>query len=253
MVLVVGALSGGPVTAQSPGPAGFASAIEESHGRPAWAARRALETDLRIEFGGKVAIEGNLIFRTDAGASRLTLNDGTVATFDGRDAWVAPASSTIKRARFHVLTWPYFAAVSMKLRDEGAHLELLGMRKLFGKPHQAARLTFGSGVGDTPDDWYVLYQDPKTRRLVGMGYIVTFGTPKAKAEKEPHAISYDGFVDLGGAWLSTAWTFWNWNEAEGAVGPPLGKGTLGNPRFVDPPRDAFTAPPGARKEDLPRP
>jgi hypothetical protein len=102
---------------------------------------------------------------------------------------VAPASAKLERARFHLLTWPYFAALPMKLADPGAHLQLLGERSLRGKVYQAVRLTFDPGVGDTPEDWYVLYRDPSSGRLAAAAYIVTYGKSATAASKEPHAIT----------------------------------------------------------------
>jgi hypothetical protein len=44
------------------------------------------------------------------------------------------------------------------------------------------KLTFKSGTGDAPDDWYVVYADKKTN-LLETAYIVTLKAGKEEAEK----------------------------------------------------------------------
>jgi hypothetical protein len=229
----------------------FARAIEEAHGAAAWDTHAALETSLRVEFGGNTILEGTMLTDTPVARTRLELADGTVLLFDGREAWIAPPESTFEGARFHVLTWPYFLAAPMKLDDPGTHLEPLGRRPFRDAQElEAARLTFDPGVGDTPDDWYVLYRGDDGR-LAGMAYIVTFGKTVTAAEEEPHAIVYDGWVEVGGVHMPTEWTFHQWSEERGVYGDPIGRVELAGPRFVEPPAAAFAPPPRARLTPLP--
>lgn len=50
------------------------------------------------------------------------------------------------------------------------------MRPLDEKDHQTAKLTFEKGIGDAPDDWYVVYTDPENNTMQAAAYIVTFGS-----------------------------------------------------------------------------
>jgi hypothetical protein len=205
---------------------------------------------LAVERGGRPIVQGKMLFPTDLGASRLDLADGTAVVFDGTSAWVSPASSGFAGARFHALTWPYFVAVPMKLRDPGTHLEALGQRQLQGETFEAARLSFDPGTGDSPDDWYLLYRDSGTGLLRAMAYIVTYGRPAGAVKAEPHAITYHDFVEVGGVEIPTTWKLWSWSEAEGITGEPLGRVTLTEPRFVRPELGAFDRVEDAR-EDAP--
>jgi hypothetical protein len=236
----------------------FAGPIEEAQGARAWAAAEAVSADVTVTFGGRQALDGRMLFTPEVGRSRLELADGTVAVFDGERAWVSPASAELPRARFHLLTWPYFLAAPFKLRDPGTHLEDLGTRPLGGEPHPAARLTFEPGVGDSPNDWYVVYRDPDTDRLAALAYIVTYGGRSAgDAGTEPHAVTYHDFHEVGSVILPTTWRFWPWSEEQGVHGDPLGEVTLSDlrfvapPRFVTPPSDAFDRPADAREDPLP--
>jgi hypothetical protein len=230
----------------------FVTKIEAAHGAERLRAQQAIQADLTVDFGGQRMIDGAMLFSTDAGRSRLTLKDGTVAVFDGKQAWVAPTSKAFPGARFHLLTWPYFAVVPFKLRDPGTKLAPGEPMDLSSKAHPTARLTFSPGTGDAPDDWYILYQHPGTGRLAAMAYIVTYGKKGSDAE-EPHAIVYEDFDTFDGVTLSTTWDFFNWSPEQGPHGEPIGKATLRNVKFVIPPPDAFTRPEDATEDPLPKP
>ena len=246
-----------PESAATPEQA-FAVAVEEAQGKGAWRSQPAFAADFELKFGAAPPLLADLLMTTNADAVRMDLEGGGVVIYDGTDVWTSPAGLEMPPGpRFHALTWPYFLAAPMKLRDPGSHLELTGERQLDGKTYDTARLTFDAGVGDTPDDWYVLYRDPETGRLAAMAYIVTYGTSVEQAGQEPHIIVYEDFeeVDAGlegeTVTLPTRWTFWNWSEEAGLEGEQLGEATLGNPRFVQPDLGAFDRMEGAEKATLP--
>ena len=240
-----------PIPALADDGADFAATIGKAHGAAGWHGQEAFAADIQVSFGGNTVIDGTLLTRTDTSGVRIELKNGAVAVWDGEEAWVTPSAEAFRGARFHVLTWPYFVAVPMKLQDPGTHVAVLGQKSLNGEPYDTARLTFGEGVGDTPDDWYILYREPDSHQLKAMAYIVTYGNPVEKAEQAPHAIVYSDFATVDGVVVSKSWTFYNWNEAQGAHGDPIGAVTITNPRFVTPPEGAFTKPEGAVADPLP--
>lgn len=230
----------------------YISRIESAQGADKLRSRQAIQADLVVDFGGQRMIDGSILFTIDGGRSRITMKDGTVAVFDGQHAWVSPASSTFPAARFHLLTWPYFALAPFKLRDGGTTLVLAQPMTLNGKPHATAKLTFAAGTGDAPDDWYILYRDPDTGRLNAMAYIVTYGKKPGEAD-EPHAIVYEDFQTIDGVTLSTTWKFYNWSREQGRHGDMIGQVTLRNVRFVTPQPGAFDKPADAKEDPLPKP
>lgn len=251
MVVAIAVILGLPMSAFA---GDFVAPIEESHRAEAWRSKGALATRVEVDFGGQRALEADVVFSADASRSSMRLANGAVAVFDGATAWVAPNAEAFPGARFHLLTWPYFAAAATKLRDPGTIIEVLEPRQELGRNWDTARLSFAPGTGDAPDDWYVLYRDTETGRLGAMAYIVTFGTVtsstgREKAEAEPHAIVYDEVIELDGIPLSTVWRFYNWSEKEGIVGEPIGQARLIEPRWVDAP--TFAAPAGAIEVPLP--
>ena len=85
-----------------------------------------------------------------------------------------------------------------KLDDAGTTLRPMDEAALDARDDAAmrrAKLTFGTGVGDSPDDWYILYlNDDDT--LAAAAYTVTYGKTVAEAEADPHAIVYNNVVDV---------------------------------------------------------
>ncbi|MAE60401.1 MAG: hypothetical protein CMJ49_03490 [Planctomycetaceae bacterium] len=189
----------------------FARDIEFAHGAGSWRAHEALSADIVVTFMGGTMLEGRMTFTTDMSRARIETTAGPVMVFDGERAWLSPASAEVEMARFHLLTWPYFVAAPYKLQDPGSHLSYLGTMPLddSGTEYDVAELTFDAGVGDTPDDWYVCYRDLATGRLYSMAYIITYYQDTAKANAEPHAITYHDFENLRGAMISTTWKFWH--------------------------------------------
>jgi hypothetical protein len=230
----------------------IARRIERAHGLGAWRDRQAVAADIEITFGGKPVLNGSMLYDHHANRVRLDVRDTALLFFDGERAWISPASVNVPQARFHLLTWPYFLAAPFKLRDPGGRLETKDPRPFDGKQHETARLTFDAGVGDSPDDWYLIYEDPETSRLAAMAYIVTYGGVTAKeAGGEPHAIVYRDFVTVEGVTLSQRWTFHHWSDGAGPHGDPVGEASLANLRFVEPDERAFAVPAGVKEDRLP--
>jgi hypothetical protein len=231
----------------------FVTPIERAHSAAIWRQKEAFQSGIVVRFGGNTILEGRMLTTPSMSRTRIENASGAVAIWDGNNAWVSPGAAEFPEARFHALTWPYFLSAPMKLRDPGARVEPLGGKELRRERFETAKLAFDPGVGDTPDDWYVLYRSPESGRLHAMAYIVTFGTSREDAEKEPHAVTYDEYVNVDGVPIPTRWTFWMWNEAQGIHGEPIGEVTLENPSFVAPEASAFAVPADARKEELPNP
>lgn len=232
----------------------FADTIGTAHGIKAYREHAAVKADAVITFGGQVLLDGTITFDTPVGRSRIETKDGTVMVLDGRDAWVSPADAPTPptEARFALLTWPYFIAAPFKLADPGATIDDAGKKPL--EAHRilpTGKLTFGSGVGDSPDDWYLVYLDPDSQRLEALAYIVTYGNTRHDAEKQPHVAIYEAYKNVAGVMLPTRISFWNWETSLGKVGEQIGSAEFANYRFVEPDKDTFTKPPGARVDELP--
>lgn len=203
----------------------FYHSIEKAHNAEKWYAQEVFKTNLELVFGGNVRFRGVMYTTPDGGKTRMESEDGAVMVFDGQNAYISPDTSSYQRARFDVLTWPYFLTAAYKLSDPGTKIEKQGIRQLNGADFEAARLTFEANVGDTPDDWYVLYKDSTTNYLAAVAYIVTYGKGLEQANADPHCLTYENFVDFNGIPIATTWNLWTWNEA-GEISKLLGTATL---------------------------
>ncbi len=230
---------------------GVARRIEAAHGMHAWTEKEAVACDITVTLGGARMLSGSMTYETGRGRVRIETENGATLVFDGERAWVSPSAAQVPMVRFQLLTWPYFLAAPFKLRDPGTYLTPHGRRQLDGVTHVTALLTFDVGIGDSPDDWYVIYQDPDTDRLAALAYIVTYGTTTAEAEKEPHALVYEDYRTIDGVAMATRWVIYNWSLAAGPHGEPLGDVTLTNVRFVKPGEHEFERPVDAREDPLP--
>lgn len=239
--------------AELPTAQAFVETIEEAHGIERYREKSAVAADFTVSYPGAFKMAGTVVFDTPVGKSRMELDDGSVWVFDGKTAWVTADSPTKQRARFHLLTWPYFFATAFKLQDPGSHLsgpELLSVQnKADQRP--AVKLSFDPGVGDSPEDWYYAFHDEQGR-LDALGYIVTYGKPQAKAEEAPSICIYDEFEEVDGITVPVAWTTWFWQPGEGIVSEKYkGKTHFTNVRFVEPAPGTFDKPANAVEELAP--
>ncbi|MGZ0709434.1 DUF6503 family protein [Coraliomargarita sp. W4R53] len=227
-------------------------ATQEAHGLKAWWGKEVVVADVEIIFGGNTIVDGTFTFEAHGPHSRYDRKDGTSIIFDGKTAWVTPAVAAAPKGRFHVLTWTWFIMAPFKLQGDGINLSDLNTLDMDGEAYQTVLQTFGEDMGDTPDDWYRFYLDPKTKLVDAMAYIVTFGKDVETANKAPSVLKYFDYVDADGPMIATRYEFWYWNPEQNAVvgDAPKGSGTISNIRYTTQNAVDFTVPADARELPL---
>ena len=248
-VVAVGGARGDVLTAEQ-----SLGQIEDAHRHDLYERQDAVEADFSVTFG-ESTFGGTMLFTPSMGKVRMQLDGGITIIYDGLTAWLSPADAEVPGppARFHVLTWPYFMAAAYKLDDPGTRHEYAKAKPVsegFGASQTGIKVSFDSGVGDTPDDWYIAFVDRETNRLSALAYIVTYGKEQAKAEERPGIVLYEDFQEVDGVPFATAWKFHHWTQ-DGGVGEAKGSATLSNIGFVTPADDAFDKPEGAVEAELP--
>lgn len=105
----------------------------------------------------------------------------------GEKSWIQAKDSTTfaYETRFWALTPYYFLAQPFVLDGEGVNLELLPQMTYKNKVQDVVKVTFDSGTGDAPDDYYVLYFTKDTHRLSAIRYIVSYPGYFKKGEYLP--------------------------------------------------------------------
>jgi len=219
----------------------FAQNIEDAHNKQAWDAKKAVTFDINLVFGGKQTLDATISSRTNSTGVRVDNKDGSKLIYNGKDVFLSPANADDKRARFNMFTWNYFFSIPFKLTDLGTNWELLDSLQIDSTSYATGKLTFGEQIGDAPDDWYVVYQQPESGLLHAAAYIVTLGKTQEKAEENPHVIVYHDYKKVDGISVATKWTFHNWDKENG-IGEQLGEATISNIKFLDAKDELFTQP-----------
>ncbi len=96
--------------------------------------------------------------------------------YDGENTWISPDRSAYsgKSIRFYYNLYFYFHAIPFVFTDPGVAVEKMDDRVLNGKSYPSFRASFNPGVGDSPEDNYIMLIDPETKRIAYLLYTVTF-------------------------------------------------------------------------------
>lgn len=96
--------------------------------------------------------------------------------FDGKVAWAKPDAKEVsgKSAAFYYNLDFYFIGVPFLLKDPGVHAFYEGQTVVGDKAFETLKITFGEGVGFTPEDVYYLYIDPDTHLLEILTYSISY-------------------------------------------------------------------------------
>ncbi|MHC9087324.1 DUF6503 family protein [Tenacibaculum sp. IMCC1] len=211
----------------------FTPSIEKAHHKKAFMNQKYLKYDIDITFGGKNRLTGTITQEPGGGKIKIEKNNGEIILFDGKEVYsVGIKEKDLAAARFDIFTWSYFLGLPYKLNDDGTIWSNFEENKWGTKNFDTGKLTFASGTGDAPDDWYVIYKNPSTNFLEGAAYIVTFGKGKEKAEKEPHAIKYNNIELVNSIPFATNWTFHMWSLKNGYE-EEIGEVKLSNIKFIE--------------------
>jgi hypothetical protein len=160
-------------------------------------------------------------------AIRITVEQGTRRVYmdvvgmeislawDGEKAWGINWGSPVP-PRFLAQLNYYFLNLPWLVKDPGVILSELGTRTIWDDPTEyvAVRVTYDAGVGDTPDDYYVLYIDPDSHRIKGCEYIVTYADilPPGIKQTSPHLLIFDTFETVGGLVVPTHYTIYETDQ-----------------------------------------
>ncbi|RCW93454.1 DUF6503 family protein [Winogradskyella arenosi] len=222
-------------------PASPIETIEKAYNKDEFLSKAAIQTDIVINFGGQERLNATMTYLTNSTQGKIALNDGTFIYYQDDKVFHSPDLVNEKAVRFDAYTWMYFLLFPNKLSDDGTIWSDVESLKLQDKIYNAQTLTFEANTGDAPDDWYVVYSDPKTHMIDYVGYIVTVNKSKEAAESDPHAIGYSDYKTIDGVPVAHQWEFYEWTKA-GGIGKVIGDATLSNVKFVTLDEETFKVP-----------
>ncbi len=134
--------------------------------------------------------------------------------FNGERAWILTEGDAFQMPpRFWSLTPYYFVALPFVLGDPGVKLEALADDPAAaGLPAaDVIKVTYESGTGDAPDDYYICYFAKDDARLLAVRYIVTYDPMiKARGGKigPEKILVYEDFKKVGPLTLAHDHTFY---------------------------------------------
>lgn len=108
---------------------------------------------------GQVSVE----LGTQDGENFWTVRDG-VRSYD---------PGALRLARRVSLLSHFFSNLPFKFAEPHANLEFKGEQTLEGVTYEKVRIHWGNGIGETPDDWFVLYVNKRTGIFEKLHYIAT--------------------------------------------------------------------------------
>ncbi len=100
---------------------------------------------------------------------------GARISWDGEKAWSENWQGPFPPRFFALLSY-YFMNLPWLAADPGVNLSEPGTGMLWDDPTEyiTVKMTFGPGVGDTPEDYYILHIDPDSYRLRAAELTVTY-------------------------------------------------------------------------------
>ncbi|MEE8138959.1 MAG: DUF6503 family protein [Thermoanaerobaculia bacterium] len=215
IALLSGALSAEPPAGASSREAeALIDAMVEAHGgRELWAAAPTVSFEDEFKRG-----------EADSGlVSRVTVEQGRRRAYidfpgsemrlawNGEKAW-SESWTLAYPPRFLALLNYYFLNLPWMAKDPGIILGEPGTARLWDDPTEyvTVKLTYEEGVGDTPDDYFLLYLHPETHRLKACEYVVTYRAllPDGVEAADPHVLVFDEYSTVDGLTVPTHYTIY---------------------------------------------
>jgi hypothetical protein len=134
--------------------------------------------------------------------------------FDGENVWVKNLDTTTYKGnpRFYYNLYFYFYAMPFIIGDNGITYEEGPTLEVDGKEYPGILISYEAGIGESPEDQYILYYDPDTYKMTWLAYTVTFFT-KEKAKKFK-LIKYSEWATVNGLQLPSKMQWHQFDDGE---------------------------------------
>lgn len=130
--------------------------------------------------------------------------------FDGTDAWVTPGLDAYSgKPRFAIGLDFYFFAIPFVLADPGTNRDYLGRVSINDMEYEAVKISFDTGIGGSPNDYYIAHFDPDTYQLKVLLYTATYFSQESS--ESYNAKVYEEWTEVEGLLLPTTIAAYRWN------------------------------------------
>ena len=121
--------------------------------------------------------------------------------YDGSRLWVNEKDGKKYKgnAKFYKGLMLYFYAMPLIVGDNGVIYEDAEPLVFEGKTYPGILISYEAGIGESPDDQYVIYYNAESGQMEWLSYTVTFG--KDGKSKDFHFIRYNNWQTLNGVVL----------------------------------------------------
>lgn len=132
--------------------------------------------------------------------------------YDGKEVWLHKKDSAEYKGnpKFYYNLMFYFYAMPFVLADDGINYEETEPLNFEGNQYPGIKISYESGVGESPEDEYILYYNPETSQMEWLGYTVTYFTNEKS--KEWHYINYSEWQEIEGFKLPKTLTWYKVEE-----------------------------------------
>lgn len=153
---------------------------------------------------------------------KITSSDYVMGNDNGT-VWIKQDSTYFQGSpTFHHSLMFYFHTMPFVLADDGINYEEASDKEIMGTTYKGIHISFNEGVGDSPEDEYVMYYHPETKKMEWLAYTVTFRSQEKSNDFS--MIHYKNWEETNGFLLPTEL---QWHTYEnGEVGEARGE-----PRF----------------------
>ena len=162
--------------------------------------------------------------------------------YDGKNIWLKNLDTTKYKgnAKFYYNLMFYFYAMPFVLGDDGINYQDVAPMQYEGISYPGVLISYDSGVGESPEDEYILYYHPETNQMSWLAYTVTFFS-KEKSKKF-NLIRYTDWEEVEGVKLPSTIQWYHYSKGEignvrnvvNFVGSKLSKEKIGVDMFKAP-------------------
>lgn len=134
--------------------------------------------------------------------------------FDGTNVWVKDLDTTSFKSnpKFYYNLMFYFYAMPFILGDDGINYSEGPVLEVDDKEYPGILISYEAGVGESPEDEYILFYDPVSYEMTWLAYTVTFFT-KEKAKKF-NLIKYAEWEEVAGLKLPKTLQWHHFEDGE---------------------------------------
>ncbi|AGC76701.1 hypothetical protein LX97_01359 [Nonlabens dokdonensis] len=140
----------------------------------------------------------------------------SIGSINGK-VWIAQDSTYFpkERARFYHNLMFYFYAMPFLLADDGIVYSDAAPLEKDGLVYPGIKIGYEANVGDAPDDNYILYYHPETKKMEWLAYTVTYG--QSEKSNEYSYIKYNKWQEVNGLLLPKELTWYKVEENKPTV------------------------------------